>query len=527
MIGYRRLFTKYESHWDKMRMYYQKGLILRPENYEDLRWQHSQLRSSNLDRFINHENEDLNHLLNRFYFKYPDVKYAIARNVPGAVGKGPKSPAVSFVEKQMKLMENGFSESKAFEIVEKKMSDKLQKQRDENRILRGFALNNRARSYLNYSQQLAEIEGRAKVQQLDRDLNKYLYQEQRWDDLALDYGTLNENQKKLIEDRGHIISEKFKNLDYTRETLEEYFSQYAHTKRAEYPIHPKNYEPVLYQIIKDPNDMNERESLVDIQHGFVRRTEFLLKAHKHRATLTDGLKGLSDGELIQKMREVPTRIKKNAKSLVKKLEKLNVTLKEDGSVDYSKVPYEHVVRSLQNIDSIIRIALMQKDLEFEYPQHAEKLKIKGDILKIINSEEVKLQKMKEEQEVKEKADPELNYEQYFESLTSDNVRDISFSRQYQRQASKKKENDLIFEKDLDERSQMFLEDDYEREKRLKELWLDLKRKNVIGGPDARTTNEQLDLQEKIVDKIRDVRWKIDQELVKKSIDPLFKKAYNR
>jgi hypothetical protein len=338
---------------------------------------------------------------------------------------------------------------------------------------------------------------------------------------------LNENQKKLIEDRGHMISEKFKNLDYTRETLEEYFSMYSTTKKSEYPIHPKNYEPVLYQIIKDPNAVEERESLVDLQHGFVRRTEHLLKAHKYRATLTDGLKGLSDRELIQKMREVPTRIKKNAKSLIKKLEKLDVTLKDDGSVDYSHVPYEHVVKSLQRIDSVVRIALMQKDLEFEYPQHTEKLKIKGDILKIINSEEAKLQKMKEEQEFKEKADPELNYEQYFESLTSDNVRDISFSRQYQRQVSKKKENELIFEKDLDEKSQMFLEDDFERELRLKELWLDLKRKNVIGGPDARTTNEQLDLQEKIVDKIRDVRWKIDQELVKKNIDPLFKKAYNR
>ena len=81
-------------------------------------------------------------------------------------------------------MEKGYSENKAFEIIEKQLADKLEVQREENRILRGFALNNRARSYLNYSQQLSEIEGRVKVQQLDRDLAKYLYQEQKWDDLA-------------------------------------------------------------------------------------------------------------------------------------------------------------------------------------------------------------------------------------------------------------------------------------------------------------------------------------------------------
>jgi len=112
------------------------------------------------------------------------VKYTIARNAPGIVGKGPKNPAVHFIERQTKLIDKGYSENKAFEIVESELASKFETQRDENRILRGFALNNRARSYLNYSQQLAEAEGRAKVQQLDRDLAKYMYQEERWDRLA-------------------------------------------------------------------------------------------------------------------------------------------------------------------------------------------------------------------------------------------------------------------------------------------------------------------------------------------------------
>lgn len=273
--------------------------------------------------------------------------------------------------------------------------------------------------------------------------------------------------------------------------------------------------------------MRERESLMDIQHGFIRRTEKLLQAHKHRASLTDGLKGLGDREILQKVREVPTRIKRNTKSLIKRLEKFGVKLNDDGSVDYSKVPYKHVVKSLKKMDGLIRIALMQKDLAFEYPQHTEKMKIKADILKIVNAEEKKLQQLKYDKEVKDKADPELSYEQYFETLISQQVKDISQSRQRQRELQKGKETELIFEKDLEERSQMFFEDNFEREKRLRELWIDLKRKNVFGGPDARTTNEQLSLQELIVDKIRDLRWKIDQEMVKQNLDPLFKKAYSK
>lgn len=35
------------------------------------------------------------------------------------------------------------------------------------------------------------------------------------------------------------------------------------------------------------------------------------------------------------------------------------------------------------------------------------------------------------------------------------------------------------------------------------------------------------LQEAIVDKIRDIRWKVDQEMVKHNLDPLFKHAYTK
>jgi hypothetical protein len=169
-------------------MYYEHGLIKRPDNYDELRWTHWNINNNLTDK-LKHKVADVEYsgMLEKFYKRYPDVKYTIAHDTPGTYGKGPKNPAVSFIMKQRKLMDEGFTENKAFEMVEEEMADQFEKHREENRILRGFALNNRARSYLNYSQQLSEIEGRAKVQQMQRDLAKYIYQEQRWDDSAINY----------------------------------------------------------------------------------------------------------------------------------------------------------------------------------------------------------------------------------------------------------------------------------------------------------------------------------------------------
>ena len=46
--------------------------------------------------------------------------------------------------------------------------------------MKGLAHNNRARSYFDYAQQLAEYEGRMKVERLDRDLSKFVREEDKW-----------------------------------------------------------------------------------------------------------------------------------------------------------------------------------------------------------------------------------------------------------------------------------------------------------------------------------------------------------
>lgn len=72
---------------------------------------------------------------------------------------------------------------------------------------------------------------------------------------------------------------------------------------------------------------------------------------------------------------------------------------------------------------------------------------------------------------------------------------------------------------------MHFETPRDRENRIRETWLDLKRKNALMGPDARTTEEQLALQEEIVERCRALRWKMDQELIKENVEPIFKFNY--
>lgn len=80
-----------------------------------------------------------------------------------------------------------------------------------------------------------------------------------------------------------------------------------------------NYQPVLYEIIKDPQELADKESAQEAHERFLEKSEAILKLHHQRAHIHDGLKHLSDDNLIMKVREAPTKLKKQAKSFLKKL----------------------------------------------------------------------------------------------------------------------------------------------------------------------------------------------------------------
>ena len=63
--------------------------------------------------------------------------------------------AMAFVDTQKILMKKGYSESKAFELAEKKLSHKFGKGNIETKLLNDYALNNGTRSFLHLTEQKA------------------------------------------------------------------------------------------------------------------------------------------------------------------------------------------------------------------------------------------------------------------------------------------------------------------------------------------------------------------------------------
>ena len=123
----------------------------------------------------------------------------------------------------------------------------------------------------------------------------------------------------------------------------------------------------------------------------------------------------------------------------------------------------------------------------------------------------------------------LTYEDYYD------IDDLvpGSRRRTQKQAGKipfeefvsKMASENIFENDLLEQQYKFWESTEDRELRLKRIWLDLKRKNALGGVDAVSNEEIQTLNSEIAGLLRRIRWRTDQELTRRNIEPIFKENY--
>mmetsp|Transcript_36958 Transcript_36958/g.56607 ORF Transcript_36958/g.56607 Transcript_36958/m.56607 type:complete len:404 (+) Transcript_36958:405-1616(+) len=260
-----------------------------------------------------------------------------------------------------------------------------------------------------------------------------------------------------------------------------------------------------------------------------------MKLHHQRAHIHDGLKHLSDRELIQKVREAPTQLKKSAKSFLKKLQKYGVELDGEGELDLSNVELANVKEYIKKNETLVKITLMQADLEFEYPHKLERMQARADVLELAEKEEEKLDFAEFAKAAEEARKKILNYEDYFEvDMTKEaHVRRKELLKHkrgekamtFEQYVDDKALTNTLFDMDLIDLDYKFWESEEDKKERLKLLWIDLKRKNAIGGVDKRTSREQTSLNQEIVDLTRRIRWRVDQELTRRSIDPLFKENY--
>ena len=96
-------------------------------------------------------------MIEKLFLKYPDLKYeSIGKSQYSGDRLSTFSYARSFLAEQRKLMKDGYGMDAAFELVEKKYHEKIQRKIDQSLLSRGLAIGNRARSFLSVYQQQIE-----------------------------------------------------------------------------------------------------------------------------------------------------------------------------------------------------------------------------------------------------------------------------------------------------------------------------------------------------------------------------------
>lgn len=105
------------------------------------------------------------------FLKYPDLKYeSISRQKYHGDNFNSYSYSYAFISEQKKLMKKGYTMRKAFEIVEAKFQEKMNRKMDQTLISRGLAIGNRARSLLSIYQQQVEYESKLKMLRTKREV---------------------------------------------------------------------------------------------------------------------------------------------------------------------------------------------------------------------------------------------------------------------------------------------------------------------------------------------------------------------
>ena len=156
-------------------------------------------------------------LMQKFFKRFPQLKvmprvFGYYREA-GTDHYKNAHPIHDFIVKYKKLKNKGYSEYKAFKIVEEELRDVLEDQLDETRILRGAAMSAYGDSYLDRSQRVAELESEMKLMRFMRDMPKH--------ERNSDY--LQQLEREINPDAADTDAEEQESTRYDR--LEDLFSK--------------------------------------------------------------------------------------------------------------------------------------------------------------------------------------------------------------------------------------------------------------------------------------------------------------
>jgi hypothetical protein len=218
-----------------------------------------------------------------------------------------------FVKRQQHWMRKGFHERVAFDKTVTEFKDQIEHQRRSATLLKEVAGNNRARSFMDEYEQLAEYEGRLKVKRLATDLPKYL--------------------KSLPE-----------------------FSQF------QIPNALNSWEKMSFRFKNREGDLAVNGNIDDKELYFIKAKK-LLEAHYEKANDLDGLRGLSDQLILWNARDAYRDVKKNAKQLFKALLEAGATIREDGQLDLSRVQNAELRETLKTSPVLKEILNSQGEIQ--------------------------------------------------------------------------------------------------------------------------------------------------------------------
>mmetsp|Transcript_75356 Transcript_75356/g.87570 ORF Transcript_75356/g.87570 Transcript_75356/m.87570 type:complete len:700 (-) Transcript_75356:153-2252(-) len=494
-------------------------------------------------------------LMKKMFKHYPDLKYLPIRQYfeTGVNDSSQSDIAMSFLQKWKRLIKDGYAEDVAFQKTEKLYQEKITNKINDLRLNEMLVYNNRARSFLNTSKQYAELEARLKVERMERDLALYKISAKKHEDSMRkkeELKSFEASETANFED--DLIIEPLESLDAQNEEFEDEATDIteedleAHKPQDDVE---RSYVRVLHKIVSrlSPKVRTiNKEKRIEIVEEFLRNTKNLFRAYYKRAATFDKLSGLRNDQIVQQLMTSPKKIKKYTRDLRKQLHKYNIKLDANGEVDFSECPHAHVVEKLKS-NPYVKMALMLEDLKFEFPY----LEVQQQLARRIKSEfqvhQEKAQKAYEQSEEYK----ELNEEERLErerQEASQSAYDKEFGFRYSDVTEKKKEvapgeeanaeelaerkakyqQLLETEKDLfeeDTASFKMFETIQEKRHRLEKRWLQSRLSALEGGVDKPTFQEQKEAVNQAIDKLRRVKYRVDQ-IATKNAQKLFFDEHN-
>jgi len=475
--------------------------------------------------------------------RYPDLKFAdpsYSNLNRGSYQEG--NYVFNFINQQKSLMRKGYTKEKAFEIVEKKFQARFSEKIEAAQLASRLAVNNNARSLLSVTQQQAEMEATLKVKRITRDIPLYQEGQAAFEKTLFDLE--NQNQQQRFSARTEFTTpkteaQKTEGQEQSIATEEADFSEFENL--GDEPINPaeeyeKKYVRVLHKVVPQYKEglileeqVFDKDKRTDIISSFITNTKNMFNLYYERASALDKLSGLSDREIMDAVVTTPTRIKKQAKKLLKQLEKHNIKLDATGEVDYSGCSEPNVVKKLRE-NPLVKAVLMQSDLQFEFAHREHQLDAarlaKEEYAHIKGAREAE-ERQREEEQLKERS-AELSstsesspfHQQYniqYPAAEPVFVKEVKETAREKAEANARLTNENLSA----EATYRVFETYEERMMRLEKKWLKSRLVALEGGIEKPSEEEQSAALTRTIEKLRRLKYLVEQKNLENAKNLLF------